>query len=113
MNKRIKSGYYKPLQMKKTKFDGMGVELYEGETIEQTLQRATSNGEAISGVSPMIYTDRADGVRPEYDIRTDRFDLAAEAGSYIDATAKAARMEAIKGRKGLDPKADEGKEGKA
>ena len=42
--------------------------------------------EPIDTSSPIIYTARIDGVLPEYDIRTDRFDVALE---LADKTAKA------------------------
>ena len=51
----------------------------EGETIEVKVQRIVIQGDPITDGAPMIYTERKDGVRPEYDIRTDRFELAIEA----------------------------------
>lgn len=51
----------------------------QGESIEEMVRRATENNEPISATAPMIYTEEADGVRPEYDIRTDRNELALEA----------------------------------
>lgn len=50
-----------------------------GESIEEMVRRITANNEPIEASAPMIYTEKADGVRPEYDIRTDRFELALEA----------------------------------
>ena len=35
------------------------------------------------GVFPTIYTEKKDGVRPEYDIRTDRFEVAIDAMDKI------------------------------
>lgn len=62
----------------------------EGETIEQKIRRVTQNKEPIQDGAPTIFTDRKDGVRPEYDIRTDRFELAVEAmnGIHKDHIAK-------------------------
>ena len=40
------------------------------------------SGESSSmedGVFPTIYTEKKDGVLPEYDIRTDRFEVAIDA----------------------------------
>ena len=36
------------------------------------------------GVFPTIYTEKKDGVLPEYDIRTDRFEVAIEAMDKIN-----------------------------
>lgn len=51
----------------------------EGERIEQKIERIVTQKEPIKDGAPLIYTDRKDGVRPEYDIRTDRFEIAVEA----------------------------------
>lgn len=65
----------------------------EGETIEQKIRRVTQNKEPIQDGAPTIFTDRKDGVRPEYDIRTDRFELAVEAMSGIHKDHMAKRQE--------------------
>ena len=52
---------------------------YEGETIEHKVRRITQNQEPITDGAPIIYTERKDGVKPEYDVRTDRFELAVDA----------------------------------
>jgi hypothetical protein len=52
---------------------------YEGETIEQKVERITQNGEPIKDGAPLIYTDRKDGVQAGYNIKTDRFEVAVEA----------------------------------
>ena len=46
-----------------------------GETIEQRVERIMSNREPIVDSSPRIYTDRKDGVRPELNIRTDKWEI--------------------------------------
>ena len=46
-------------------------EIYEGETIEQKVNSIVNNNEPITDGSPIIFTERKDGVLPEYDIRTD------------------------------------------
>jgi hypothetical protein len=66
-------------------------ESYEGETIEQKVDRIVNNGEPISDGAPIIYTERKDGVRPEYDIRTDRFEIAVDAMDTVTKTALAKR----------------------
>lgn len=51
----------------------------KGETIEEKVERIINNQEGIDDTVEIIYTDRRDGVKPEYNIRTDRWDLAIEA----------------------------------
>lgn len=49
--------------------------------------RKIINGEANNmedGVFPTIYTEKKDGVRPEFDIRTDRFEIAIDAIDKIN-----------------------------
>lgn len=83
---------------------------YTGETIEQKIHRIVNNKEAITDGAPLIYTDRKDGVQPDYDIRTDRFEVAIDAMDKV-AKSKIAqrerRLEALKG--GKDDKRDESK----
>lgn len=62
---------------------------YEAEPREVKLRKIIS-GEASNmedGVFPTIYTEKKDGVRPEYDIRTDRFEVAIEAIDKINQSA--------------------------
>lgn len=59
---------------------------YEAEPREVKLRKIIS-GEASNmedGVFPTIYTEKKDGVRPEYDIRTDRFEVAIDAMDKIN-----------------------------
>lgn len=51
----------------------------KGESIEQKMRKVTSSKEPIENVAPLIYTERKDGVLPQYDYRTDRFELARQA----------------------------------
>lgn len=64
---------------------------YEGETIELKIDRITNNKEPITDGAPLIYTDRSEGVIPDHDIRTDRFEVAVEAMDKIDRSNKARR----------------------
>lgn len=57
-----------------------------GETIEMKVERIVNNGEPIADGAPIIYTDRRDGALPDYDIRTDRFDIAADAMDKVTRT---------------------------
>lgn len=66
---------------------------YEGETIESKIRRILNNKEPISDGAPLIYTDRKDGVKPEYDIRTDRFEIAIDAMDKVNKTHIAKREE--------------------
>ena len=60
------------------------IESREGETIEAKVRRIMSNNEPISDQAPLIYTERKDGINPDYDIRSDRFDYALDAMSKIE-----------------------------
>lgn len=66
---------------------------YEGETIEMKVRRIMANKEPITDGAPMIYTERADGIQPAYNIRTDRWEVAVDAMNYVDKTMKAKREE--------------------
>lgn len=57
---------------------------YQGETIEQKIRRIINNKEPIQDGAPLVYTDRKDGVRPEYDVRTDRWELAVSAMDKVN-----------------------------
>ena len=67
------------------------METYTGETIEEMLFRIMENGEPIEATTPIIHTERKDGVNPLYDIRSDRFDLALEATTKIEQALRAKR----------------------
>jgi len=54
-------------------------ELIVGETIETKVQRIVHNGEPIKDGAPEIFTERKDGVMAAYDVRTDKWEIAAEA----------------------------------
>lgn len=67
-----------------------------GETLETKLQRIITNREPISDSSPTIYTDRRDGVIPQFNIRTDTFELAIEAHDTLSRQALAQREDYMK-----------------
>lgn len=69
---------------------------YIGETLEKKINRIVNNREPIKDGAPIIYTDRKDGVKPEYDIRTDRFELAVEAMDVVSRAKLAQRTSAEK-----------------
>lgn len=55
------------------------IQAKEGEWIEEKVRRVVENGEPIEDGAPIVYTERKDGVKPEYNIRTDRWEIAQEA----------------------------------
>lgn len=59
---------------------------YQAEPREVKLRKII-NGETNNmedGVFPTIYTEKKDGVKPEFDIRTDRFEVAIDAIDKIN-----------------------------
>lgn len=68
---------------------------YEGESIENKVNRILINKEPITDGAPLIYTNRKDGVLPGYNIRTDRFDVAIDAMDKVAKSKLAKRMEYI------------------
>lgn len=69
---------------------------YESESLEKKLRRTIASGQPIDNVCEVIYTDRKDGVLPQYDIRTDRFEVALNAMDKFTRSAAARREEIIK-----------------
>lgn len=93
-------------------------ESVEGEPIEIRIERILENGEGVSDASPVIHQERGDGVQPEYDIRTDRFDLALDGQDYINKSIMGKREEKAESQrqereKALNAQKTEGKEGGA
>lgn len=68
---------------------------YEGETLENKIERIMSNKEPIKDGAPRIYTERKDGVQPQYNIRTDRWEIAVETAGIVDKHFKAKREERL------------------
>lgn len=66
-------------------------EPYACESLEQKLRRAMTTAEPIDMSAPQIYTERSEGVKPEYDIRTDRWEIAEEAMDKVAASRVAKR----------------------
>lgn len=61
------------------------VECYEAESIETKVRRIMDENEPITDGAPIIYTPYEDGVKPEYNIRTDRWQIAIEAMDKVSA----------------------------
>lgn len=66
---------------------------YKGETLESKLVRILNNKEPIKDGAPLIYTERKDGVKPEMDIRTDKWEIAAGAMDAVSRARLAKTME--------------------
>lgn len=82
----------------------------EGETIERKLERITSNKEPITEGAPLIYTERDEGVKASYDIRTDRFEVAVEGMDTVYKSQQArrdAKMKIVKDDDKTDEKGGE------
>lgn len=73
---------------------------YEGESLEKQLQKATTSKIPIEATSPIIFTEKKNGVMPETDIRTDKWEIAREAMGAVHKTA-------IAKRQGVKPEASE------
>jgi len=80
------------------------MQFYEGEQLEEKVRRILENNEPISDSAPTIYTERKDGVIADYNIRTDRWDIAIE-GMDTVAKGKLAQRDARE-----NPKKEESKE---
>lgn len=64
----------------------------EGQSMEEFLRRAKANKEPIQATAKITYNDRKDGVLPQHDIRTDRFEIALLATDRIHASQAAQRQ---------------------
>ena len=69
----------KRVQRRKYTSEAFLTESYEGETIEAKVQRVVINKEPIEDGAPIIYTEKKDGVLPQYNIRTDKWEIAQSA----------------------------------
>lgn len=76
---------------------------YEAEPLEVKLRKATEEKKPIEAVAPMIYTEKSKGVIPEYDIRTDRFEIAQAAMEKLSSVkfAETAKTEPIAGAENI------------
>ena len=71
------------------------VESYEGESIEKKVSKLIDNNEPITDGAPIIFTEKKDGVLPQYDIRTDKWDIAQSAMDLANAS-KIAKSKGMK-----------------
>ena len=65
-------------------FCNFGVESYEGKSIEDRCKKLVETGEPIKDTSPLIYTPREKGVMPQYDVRTDKWEIAQNAMDRVN-----------------------------
>lgn len=74
-------------------------ESIEGVSIEKQIQGMLNNGEPITDPTvATIYTERKDGVLPQFNIRTDKFETAQEALRVAGSIHVNAREKRIKER---------------
>ena len=68
------------------------------------MRKATEEKKPIEAVAPMIYTEKSKGIIPEYDIRTDRFEIAQAAMEKLNSVkfAETAKAEEIIGGQDLE-----------
>lgn len=67
---------------------------YVAEPLEQRILRMLNNKEPITDAAEPLYTNRKDGVVPDTNIRTDKFEFAQEAMEKL-ATAHHAKRKAF------------------
>lgn len=60
-------------------------EYEEGENILTKVRRILDENEPLTDGAPLIYTPKEDGVKPEYDIRTDKWQIAINAMDRVNA----------------------------
>ena len=70
------------------------------------MERVIENNEPITDSAPIVYTERKDGVLPQYDIRTDRFEIAIDAMDKVSKTHVAKRIEMYKKDDSLEQSSD-------
>lgn len=68
---------YNPFKSFPTKYE-------EGENILTKVRRILDENEPLTDGAPLIYTPKEDGVKPEYDIRTDKWQIAINAMDRVN-----------------------------
>lgn len=69
----------------KEKNNMIPVKTYTAESIETKVRRIMDENEPITDGAPIIYTPFEEGVKPEYNIRTDRWEVAIAAMDKISS----------------------------
>ena len=65
-------------------FTQFRVESYEGQSIEDRCKKLVETGEPIKDTSPLIFTPKEKGVMPQYDVRTDKWEIAQNAMDRVN-----------------------------
>lgn len=89
-------------------------ETYVGESLEDKLARMLTNKEPIEATEPMAYSGENDGVAPQFNPRTDRWEIAREAMQNVKTmrdAQKAAEL-AKSESKGIEEPAEDKADGK-
>lgn len=76
----------KKFNQKTNDFFIQNAEPYEGETIEEKIERLMTTEGAVAAdmdAAP-IYTEKKNGVMPEYNVRSDKWDIALEAMDEVN-----------------------------
>jgi hypothetical protein len=81
--------------------------LCEGEPIEHKIERIVNNKEPIKDGAPEIFTERKEGVNSAYNIRTDRWEIAAAAMDKVAGSIQAKRDHKGKVSKVKEPEQEE------
>lgn len=76
----------RPYEQRPTQLNCVPTE--QGESIEEMLRRIIANNEPVPANVKMIYTERKEGVNPDYDIRTDRQNIALDANDKFTASER-------------------------
>lgn len=66
-------------------FKEFETECEEGENILTKVRRILDENEPLTDGAPLIYTPKEDGVKPEFDIRTDKWQIAINAMDRVNA----------------------------
>ena len=61
------------------------IPVYDGESIETKVERVVQNKEPIEDGAEIMYTEKKLGVQPQYNIRTDKWEIAQEAMNLAHA----------------------------
>lgn len=70
-----------------------GITGYVAEPGEAKIARMTQLKQPIEGGGQIAFTERKEGVKPEYDIRTDKFDIAMEMMDKVYASKEMTKQE--------------------
>lgn len=71
-------------KIRSNNFAGMIIMIEPGETLIKKCQRILDEGEPLTDGAPMIYTPKQAGVKPECNVRTDKWDIAMKAMDRVN-----------------------------